>query len=43
MFLFKCDDTEYGLKPMNCPGHCLMYKHSIHSYKGISFSLTIIQ
>lgn len=34
MFLFKCDDTEYGLKPMNCPGHCLMFKHSLHSYRG---------
>ncbi|KAK8828042.1 hypothetical protein WA556_004673 [Blastocystis sp. ATCC 50177/Nand II] len=33
MFLFKCDDTEYGLKPMNCPGHCLMFKHSLHSYR----------
>ena len=33
MFLFKCDDTEYGLKPMNCPGHCLMFQHSLHSYR----------
>ena len=34
MFLFKCDDTEYGLKPMNCPGHCLMFSHTLHSYRG---------
>lgn len=19
---------EYGLKPMNCPGHCLLFKHA---------------
>ena len=22
-----------GLKPMNCPCHCLIYKNSSHSYK----------
>mgnify|MGYP006070793545 FL=1 len=23
----KCtNDIPYGLKPMNCPGHCLIYK-----------------
>jgi threonyl-tRNA synthetase len=21
-------DEEYGLKPMNCPGHCLMFKET---------------
>ncbi|KAK9461881.1 uncharacterized protein V1516DRAFT_275812 [Lipomyces oligophaga] len=24
---------EYGLKPMNCPGHCLIYKHIDKSYR----------
>lgn len=24
---------EYGLKPMNCPGHCLLYKSQQRSYK----------
>eukprot|EP00347_Sterkiella_histriomuscorum_P014952 403358875 len=23
----------FGLKPMNCPGHCLIFKNSTHSYK----------
>jgi threonyl-tRNA synthetase len=27
------DDQTYGLKPMNCPGHCLMYASSKRSYK----------
>lgn len=21
------EKEEYGLKPMNCPGHCLLFKH----------------
>lgn len=21
-------EGEYGLKPMNCPGHCLLFKHA---------------
>lgn len=24
MFIFECEKQEFGLKPMNCPGHCLM-------------------
>lgn len=26
-------DEEHGLKPMNCPGHCLLYASKRHSYK----------
>ncbi len=33
MFIFKCEDSLYGLKPMNCPGHCLMFGHRTRSYK----------
>ncbi|MBQ9069638.1 MAG: threonine--tRNA ligase [Eggerthellaceae bacterium] len=25
--------SEYGVKPMNCPGHVMLYKNSIHSYR----------
>ncbi|KAL0799743.1 hypothetical protein Bca101_054918 [Brassica carinata] len=25
MFTFDIDKQEFGLKPMNCPGHCLIY------------------
>ena len=25
--------TEYGVKPMNCPGHVILYKNDIHSYR----------
>ncbi len=29
----ELDDAEYRLKPMNCPGHILIYKNSPHSYR----------
>jgi len=35
MFLFECEGTEFGLKPMNCPGHCCMFKHSRKSYRDL--------
>ncbi|MGI6105744.1 MAG: threonine--tRNA ligase [Raoultibacter sp.] len=25
--------SEYAVKPMNCPGHVLLYKNDIHSYR----------
>lgn len=27
------DDAIYSLKPMNCPGHCLLYKAQTHSFR----------
>jgi len=33
MYTFKIDDQEYVLKPMNCPGHILIYKSKTRSYK----------
>lgn len=27
------EDEAYGLKPMNCPGHCLLFKSGVHSYR----------
>ncbi|KAL2006796.1 hypothetical protein VTN00DRAFT_9464 [Thermoascus crustaceus] len=27
------EDEFYGLKPMNCPGHCLLFKSHNHSYR----------
>lgn len=34
MFIFNDNDQIYGLKPMNCPGHCLIYKSIIpRSYR----------
>ncbi|KZF22085.1 threonyl-tRNA synthetase [Xylona heveae TC161] len=27
------EDEEYGLKPMNCPGHCLLFKSQRKTYR----------
>jgi threonyl-tRNA synthetase len=27
------DKACHGLKPMNCPGHCLIYANAVRSYK----------
>ncbi|TFB02061.1 hypothetical protein CCMA1212_005658 [Trichoderma ghanense] len=29
------DDDDYGLKPMNCPGHCLIFASKLHSYRDL--------
>lgn len=33
MFVFEVENQEFGLKPMNCPGHCLLFGHRIRSYR----------
>jgi threonyl-tRNA synthetase len=33
MYFFEQDKEEYVLKPMNCPGHVLMYRSRLHSYR----------
>ena len=36
MFIFKTEDEkEYALKPMNCPGHMLIFKTKIRSYRDL--------
>ncbi len=35
MFLMTQDDDEYGVKPMNCPGHCYLYGTRKHSYRDL--------
>jgi threonyl-tRNA synthetase len=29
------EDEEFGLKPMNCPGHCLLFASEKHSYRDL--------
>ena len=31
----KIDETDYQLKPMNCPFHILIYKHELRSYRDL--------
>ncbi len=33
------DDIDLGIKPMNCPGHMLVFKRDIHSYKELPLRL----
>ena len=33
MFMVKIENQGFGLKPMNCPGHCLMFDNKARSYK----------
>ena len=33
MYFLSIDEKEYVLKPMNCPGHILIYKTRTHSYR----------
>ncbi|HET6697121.1 MAG TPA: threonine--tRNA ligase [Gaiellaceae bacterium] len=33
MFRLEIEDRDFGLKPMNCPGHCLLYSLGPHSYR----------
>ncbi|MCD2204862.1 threonine--tRNA ligase [Halobacterium sp. KA-6] len=35
MFLMDVDDEEYGLKPMNCPGHATIFDQSSWSYRDL--------
>ena len=30
---------QMGLKPMNCPGHCLIFEHGSHSYRDLPLRL----
>ena len=39
MVLFTVEGQEYGLKPMNCPGHILIYKSKTRSYKDLPVKL----
>lgn len=35
MYFTKVDETDFALKPMNCPGHMLIYKNSRRSYRDL--------
>lgn len=40
MYFTKVDETEFALKPMNCPGHMLIYKNGLHSYRDLPIRLS---
>jgi len=39
MYTFNIEEREFVLKPMNCPGHILIYKSKTRSYKDLPIRL----
>ncbi|KAI3779308.1 hypothetical protein L2E82_08979 [Cichorium intybus] len=39
MFVFDIEKQEFGLKPMNCPGHCLIFDNRVRSYRELPLRL----
>jgi len=37
--MVKVEDHGFGVKPMNCPGHCLMFKQELRSYRDLPLRL----
>jgi threonyl-tRNA synthetase len=35
MYFIPVENEEYVLKPMNCPGHMLIYRTKVHSYRDL--------
>ncbi|CAH0048005.1 unnamed protein product [Clonostachys solani] len=39
MFTFDVEKEKFGLKPMNCPGHCKIFAHSDITYKDLPWRM----
>jgi threonyl-tRNA synthetase len=39
MFTTNSENRDYAIKPMNCPGHVQIYKHSLKSYRDLPLRL----
>ena len=35
MYFTEIDERQFAVKPMNCPGHCLIYSTDRHSYRDL--------
>jgi len=35
MYFTTAEEREYAVKPMNCPGHCIMFGSQKHSYRDL--------
>jgi len=35
MFACTIDEREFGVKPMNCPGHCVLFRQTRRSYRDL--------
>ncbi|MSQ30583.1 MAG: threonine--tRNA ligase [Dehalococcoidia bacterium] len=39
MYMLEIDEQEFGLKPMNCPGHCALFRSGHYSYRDLPLRL----
>lgn len=39
MFTFDVEGQEWAMKPMNCPGHCLLFGSTLRSYRDLPLRL----
>jgi len=39
MYFTQVDEEEYAVKPMNCPGACLVYRSGLRSYRDLPLRL----
>ena len=39
MYFFDIEGSEFGIKPMNCPGHMIVYKAKKRSYRDLPIKL----
>ena len=39
MYFTKIDDRDFSVKPMNCPGHCLIYASERKSYRQLPYRI----
>jgi threonyl-tRNA synthetase len=40
MYFTKVDESDAAIKPMNCPGHCLVYGSTRHSYRELPLRMS---
>ena len=40
MFLFQSNENSLALKPMNCPGHCLIFRNDIKTWSDLPVRLS---
>ncbi len=39
MYFSKVQDREYSVKPMNCPGHCVLFAETRRSYRELPYRM----
>ena len=39
MYFTEVDEREFSVKPMNCPGHCVLYSMEHHSYRNLPYRI----